>query len=905
MNKLNKMFSYLKKYMYDSSLDLNKRLFNLIMGTGAVASILGMIVSILIKAALLNIISIFMITLLFSFLAWVGNKYNIINVCAIACGLILNLIIFPLMFFSGGGITSGITSWFMLGFIYIFLMLSGRWFIITFILSALCCGGCYIISYYTTSYLSDVPWRAGAYIDIFVSLMLVSIVVGFLIKFHRRVYNREQDLSRLQQIELEEANKTKSRFLANMSHEIRTPINTIIGLNEMNLRDNINEEVAENCVNIQRASKMLLLLINDILDLSKIESGKMEIVNRQYETGAMLSELVNINWVRAYDKKLEFKLDISPEIPSMLYGDDIRIKQILTNMLTNAIKYTHKGSVTLQAKGEYVDSNHIRLIISVADTGIGIRKEDVKFLFESFKRIDEKKNGAIEGTGLGLAISHQLAELMNGEIKVDSIYQRGTTFTLVLEQEIVDAAPMGSMKDVMKGSLHSRKEYKQSFEAPEARVLIVDDNDMNLMVAAKLLRSTKVQVETAASGKECLDKTRAKYYHAIFMDHMMPGLDGIETLAEIRKQVNGLCRETPVIALTANAFSDAQEFYQAKGFESYLVKPINGSLLEATLLKFLPKELVEVTSAGDEQGVENSNIHMITRKKKRVCITTESVCDLPEDMLESLGVKCIYYYVLTEEGRFYDIREISADNLIEYLDKKEKHARSMPPSVEEYESFFAEALGEAQQIIHISMAKNSGEGYNTAIQAAKGFDNVHVINSTQLSSGMGILVMYAARMANSNNMSFEDIVDRVNHIKHNISTSFIVANTDNMYKAGRMSSKVKEICDAFMLHPVLSMKESKIVCCGIYSGTQEHACIKYIRKQLKGKKNIDTRLLFFTYAGFSLKMKKKVLEEVSKYQKFDKIIEQQASAAISSNCGVGAFGLLYMKKDKQNSLFYS
>lgn len=185
---------------------------------------------------------------------------------------------------------------------------------------------------------------------------MVSLAIGTLIKFQRWIYNREQDVSRQQQIQLEEANMTKSRFLANMSHEIRTPINTIIGLNEMNLRDNINDEVAENCVNIQRASKMLLSLINDILDLSKIESGKMEIVNRQYETGALLSELVNINWVRAYDKKLEFKLDVSPDIPSMLYGDDIRIKQILTNMLTNAIKYTHKGSVTLQAKCEQIDS---------------------------------------------------------------------------------------------------------------------------------------------------------------------------------------------------------------------------------------------------------------------------------------------------------------------------------------------------------------------------------------------------------------------------------------------------------------------------------------------------------------------------------------------------------------------
>ncbi len=291
--------------------------------------------------------------------------------------------------------------------------------------------------------------------------------------------------------------------------------------------------------------------------------------------------------MRAYDKKLEFKLDVSPDIPSMLYGDDIRIKQILTNMLTNAIKYTHKGSVTLQAKCRQVDKEHVNLIISVSDTGIGIRKEDIKYLFMSFKRVDEKKNGAIEGTGLGLAISHQLAGLMGGEIKVDSVYQRGTTFTLVLEQEIVSKSPIGPIKDIMKGSFHNRKKYKQSFEAPEARVLVVDDNEMNLMVAVKLLRATKVQVETASDGQECLEMTRKKYYHAIFMDHMMPKLDGIETLKKLRHQENGLCKETPVVAMTANAFEEDKQEALKSGMNGHIPKPIDIDNLFTTLDKIL------------------------------------------------------------------------------------------------------------------------------------------------------------------------------------------------------------------------------------------------------------------------------------------------------------------------------
>ncbi len=895
---LKRVVRKLKGYLYNSNYELDRRLFYLITGLGTFASIIGTFIAFITHAKVSSIIAICLFPVVFAMFGAVARKTGNINFCAVASSLLVNLFIFPMLFLTSSGVDGGLSGLFILGLLYVFLMLKGAAFIIILLLSIASFTACYIFNYYNKVYIEGINAIKDIYIHTFACFMLVSLALGTLVKFQRWIYNREQEASRRQQIGLEEANRTKSRFLANMSHEIRTPINTIIGLNEMNLRDNINDEVAENCVNIQRASKMLLSLINDILDLSKIESGKMEIVDRQYETGALLSELVNINWVRAYDKKLEFKLDIAPDIPSMLYGDDIRIKQILTNMLTNAIKYTHKGSVTLQAKCQQIDTGHVNLVISVSDTGIGIRKEDIKYLFMSFKRVDEKKNGAIEGTGLGLAISHQLAELMGGEIQVDSVYQRGTTFTLVLGQEIVNKSPMGPIKDIMKGSVHDRKEYKQSFEAPEARVLVVDDNEMNLMVAVKLLRATKVQVETASDGQECLDMTRKKYYHAIFMDHMMPKLDGIETLKKLRLQENGLCKETPVIAMTANAFTDAEAFYNANGFEGYLVKPVNGALFEAMLLKFLPREIVEISSTAKDGEDGGPDLQMVyVHNKKAVCITTESVSDIPEDFMVRLGILCIYYYVQTEEGRFNDVCEISASNLIEYINKENKMVYSMPPSVEEYETFFADALGGAQQVIHISMAKNAGNGYNNAVQAANGFDNVHVINSSHLSSGMGMLTMYAASMVQEGR-SFQEIIDKINHIKGSISTSFIVADTGNLYKAGRMNKKVKDICDLFMLHPVLVMKRSQIVCSTVYPGTQEHAYLKYIRKQLKGRRNIDKRVLFFTYAGFSYKMKQKVLNEINKYQKFDKIIEQQASAAISSNCGPGAFGLLFMKKER-------
>ncbi len=612
----------------------------------------------------------------------------------------------------------------------------------------------------------------------------------------------------LKNLELEKASHMKSDFLANMSHEIRTPMNAVIGMAEMALREDISPSAKNYISQIKSSGQALLTIINDILDFSKIESGKMDINETDYEPMSLINDVVNIIMTRISNKKLELTLDVNPDLPHELHGDNIRVKQIIVNLANNAVKFTDSGNVHLKIDFKQTKEDQIILKAEIADTGSGIKKQDMAKLFQSFQQVDSKRNRNIEGTGLGLAISHQLAELMNGEIKVDSIYQRGTTFTLILEQEIINKAPIGPIKDIMKGSFHEREEYRQSFEAPEARVLIVDDNDMNLMVAVKLLRATKVQVETASSGYECLEKTRQRFYHVIFMDHMMPKLDGIETLKKMRKQENGLCKETPVIALTANAFSNAEAFYNANGFDAYLVKPVNGALFEALLLKFLPREIVEVTSTSRNKEKEGSNVHMVYgRNKQPVCITTESVCDLPEDIMERFGIACIYYYVQTQEGRFHDVCEISADNLIEYIDKQHKAAYSMPPSVEEYETFFADALGNAQQVIHISMAKNSGEGYSIACQAAKGFDNVHVINSAHISSSMGILALYGAAMVQDGN-PFQDVINALNHIKYNISTSFIVAHTNNLYRSGRMSKKVKDVCDLFLLHPVLSVKGS-------------------------------------------------------------------------------------------------
>lgn len=340
-------------------------------------------------------------------------------------------------------------------------------------------------------------------------------------------------------------------------------------------------------------------------------------------------------------------MDIDHEIPSMLYGDEVRIKQIVSNMLTNAVKYTERGSITLSAAAELIGPDEVTLRISVADTGKGIRKEDMKDLFSSFKRVDETDNRRIEGTGLGLNISKQLAEMMGGKLTVDSVYHKGSVFTLEVKQLIVNVRPIGSITFGAQKQMDYRSRYKQSFSAPDARILVVDDNEMNRMVAIKLLRGTGMKVETVESGKACLKKTAENAYHVILMDHLMPDMDGEETMKAVRSQAKGFCQKTPIIALTANVMSNAEQVYRDMGFDGYLAKPINSALLEASLLKYLPHDLVEYTADNDEDNRIEDTVSRITgAKKRKIAITADCICDLPRDMLEKFQIRLMYLFCI-------------------------------------------------------------------------------------------------------------------------------------------------------------------------------------------------------------------------------------------------------------------
>ena len=399
------------------------------------------------------------------------------------------------------------------------------------------------------------------------------------------------------------ANRVKSDFLANMSHEIRTPINAILGMNEMILREEKDEAIYEYASSVHTAANTLLTLVNDVLDFSKIESGKMEIIPTEYELGSLINDSYNMIAESLEKKGLVIEVQCDESLPRILKGDEVRIRQIFTNLLSNAVKYTEQGRVKITVKG-IANENEFRLILQVEDTGIGIRPEDIDKLFHKFERLDMIKNHNIQGTGLGLSITGQLVELMHGEIRVESTYGAGSCFTVSLPQQIVDNSPLGRI-----GEYHStvKTGYHESFHAPAAEILVVDDVEMNLLLVRNLLKQTQIQIDTALSGEQCLEMCSRKHYDVIFMDHMMPEMDGIETLARMKKMLDSPNKNTPVIMLTANALTGMREEYLRQGFQDYISKPIQGGRLESLLLKYLPGDKVRVNSDLAKQPAQKND----------------------------------------------------------------------------------------------------------------------------------------------------------------------------------------------------------------------------------------------------------------------------------------------------------
>ena len=394
-----------------------------------------------------------------------------------------------------------------------------------------------------------------------------------------------------QKIIAEAAGEKKTEFLSLMSHRIRTPVNTISGMAELIERETDNNDIKAYAGSIRNAVRMLMSLINDMLDVEKSENDKIELEFKEYNLAPLLVDCASLLISKARQDGLEFVTNVSEDLPSVLFGDSVRTMQIITNILSNAVKYTNRGTITFMVERKYIN-DQFNLCITVKDTGIGIKPEDIGEIFNSYNRVDERENRHIEGTGLGLSITKKLVDAMKGKIEVESVYGEGSTFRIFIPQEIINDEPIGNLEEAIIKYTQKSGSYKELFQAPEAKVLVVDDNRMNIEVFIGLLKNTRIQIDTAGGGEEAYEKARTNKYDLIFMDHMMPEPDGIQTLHLLKNNYMAMSYATPVVALTANATPGAEKMYLEEGFAAYMSKPVDSRELEKLLLKLLPKEKI-------------------------------------------------------------------------------------------------------------------------------------------------------------------------------------------------------------------------------------------------------------------------------------------------------------------------
>ena len=436
-------------------------------------------------------------------------------------------------------------------------------------------------------YPSSVNIIFAGYGSVFLPVLIVAVALGFLGLFYNYAYRKQQIMLDTAISEAKTALAAKSSFLNNMSHEIRTPMNSILGMNEMILREEQRPEILEYALVIQRSGRALLGIINDVLDFSKLQDKKMEITPVRYDLSSLINDLVSMSAEGAKKKSLTFTVNVDKSIPRILEGDEYHIRQVMLNILNNAVKYTERGGVTMTVNFEKLDDFTILLKYSVSDTGIGIKSDDIDYIFQPFEHV-----GA-DGSGLGLSIVQKLLELMGSKLRVESVFHKGSTFSFDIKQTVIKWEPIGDYERAfsMSNSSHDKK-FMHSFSAPNARVLVVDDADINLLVFSNLLKKTKIKIDTASSGLEMLQMVRMNHYDMIFLDHRMPGMDGIEAFHNMKKITDGLNFNTPVVALTANAVLGARQLYIDEGFSDYISKPIDTVRLEQILLEYLPEDLI-------------------------------------------------------------------------------------------------------------------------------------------------------------------------------------------------------------------------------------------------------------------------------------------------------------------------
>ena len=886
----------IREYLFDNRKDIQERLFVLLTVIALGGMIAAFVFSLILGENIEGIFAMLFAFLILTVAILLGLKFDRIRLTANVLTAMIIFVFFPVVFFTSGGVYGGSIIWFVFAMLFTSMLIRGRERIVLLCSQFVVAAACYYIGYRYPQVV--IPHtELEFYMDSFTSFAVVSLIMTLMITFQVYLLRRDNEMVEKQKEEIDELNKAQNRFFSSMSHEIRTPINTIIGLNEMILREDVSDEVEEDAKNIQAASKMLLSLINDILDMSKIQSGQMQLNPVNYSTAEMITEVVSMIQIRTMEKNLQFNVNIAPDIPKGLMGDEIRIKQILINIMNNAVKYTDKGSVSLSVQCESLSEKEVSVIFSVEDTGMGIKKENIPYLFNAFKRVDEDRNRHIEGTGLGLSIVKEFAELMGGKVTVNSIYTRGSTFIVEIPQTVTDANPIDRTDMYGKKDDNPGRSYHQSFEAPDARILVVDDTAANLLVIKKLLRDTRVQLDTASMGAEALEKTLNTHYHVIFMDHLMPEMDGIECMKRIRSQTGGSSRDAKIVALTANADQKSRQLYEKEGFDAYVLKPVTGNTLETELRRLLPKEVI-VFEVKDENVLEESVSWIDSgTKKTNIRVTMSSVSEIPRELADRYNIATVPLRVKTEGGCFRDGIDMDSDAILSYIAGRKKKAALLPISTPEFERFFSEILKTSNNVIHISA---SGKIYDTsihgALEATEKLNNVYVVDSEQISAGQGILAVEACRMAEEGKR-LDEILERLQQIRGRIRTSFLVENVDNMVDSHQINNSLAKMLKAFLIRPILVMKNGKIRMGGLRLGSRDHARRSFVSYALRNSRYIDKRILFISHVGLTKNELDKIRSEVEKYAHFDEVYVTKASPAIAINVGVGTFGLICMVKE--------
>ncbi|MBO6197108.1 MAG: DegV family EDD domain-containing protein [Butyrivibrio sp.] len=881
----------------DPSRDFKERVFILLTMVTDLFLILALLGDIVFGENIVEIISIAIIIIIIPVVTFTAIKRNRVSVAVklIVPGMLF--IVLPIVYFAGGGTYGGGIQWMIFAYLFTGLVLNGYWKPIMLIILSLESSILYTIGYCYPELVAEHS-RQAFFADSLISMVLVGIICCVMVWFAEWLYREENKRAREETRKVEELNRSQNRFFSNMSHEIRTPINTILGLNEIILRqEDASEEIKADARNIQGAGKMLLSLINDILDMSKIEAGKMDIVPVNYNLRDLISEIINMIFLRAQQKSLSINLEVDPTIPAELFGDEVRIKQILVNILNNAVKYTQEGSVTLRIeKGEGTGEGEVLLLFSVIDTGMGIKQDVIPYLFDAFSRMDEEKNAKIEGTGLGLSIVKQLVELMDGKITVNSTYTEGSTFIVSLKQKVTRREAIGEISIEGLGGRELSGHYVPGFKAPEARILIVDDNEMNLEVEKKLLVDTEMVVETALSGAEALSMAGKEPYDVILMDHMMPEMDGVECMQRIRKQIGGLNNHTPVIALTANADAESRELYNQSGFDGYLVKPISGTALEEAILSNLQESKIIRTG---QSGFEDSRISSSKTyaKKVPVLVATSSMCDIPRSVLWGYQIDVIPFSIISNGRSFYDLDEASVDEVMRYVSEGATFTSS-PPTVEEFEKFFAKEVKKAHRIIYITVSSQISKEYENAKEAAKAYGNVTVIDSQSNSSGLGMLVLVAYRMS-IQGRQFDRIISDLERIKKDISCSFVTGNAEFLMRRGSMRKTIFSLVNTFGLRPVINILGGKITVAKIFSGEIDECYIKYLDYALPRSAHPDLDVVVVDYINLTDELKDLIKSTIKSKFNFEHILFQKVSSVMALNCGGGAMGIMYIEGDDQ------